>query len=434
MQVAIIGAGVAGLAAAQVLSAAGVKVCILEAKNRIGGRIHTVRDPRFALPFEFGAEFIHGRPDEIFSITEAAHLAAPEVLGPHRYASDGKLSEPEELFSRVDQIFARMGDPSLPDQSFADFLEWVDGDPEAVSLARAYVEGFNAARAERISIHALAAEIRAGEAIDGDRSFRVEAGYDRVAEWLWTECRLSVTSLHLERVATTVHWARGNVEIAAQTPSGKLAQPFFADCAVITLPLGVLQSPQDAPGAVRFLPALTEVGAALDRLEMGQAMRITVAFRPSFWEAQPQLGRPGFIHSRERWFPTWWTALSPSVPALTGWAGGPKAEALRELDDASQGERAIDSLAAILGLTGHAIQDQVEAYFLHNWSGDPFARGAYSYAGVGGAEARRVLATPVEDTLFFAGEATNTEGYASTVHGAIATGKRAAQAIIQRIR
>ena len=108
------------------------------------------------------------------------------------------------------------------------------------------------------------------------------------------------------------------------------------------------------------------------------------------------------------------------------------AEALGELSDAVLAERAADSLAHILGIDSHALEDQLEGYFLHNWWSDPFARGAYSYACVGGVEARRALATPVEETLFFAGEAANTEGHASTVHGAIGTGQRAARAILDR--
>jgi monoamine oxidase len=434
MDVVVIGAGVAGLAAAQALSAAGLEVCILEARNRIGGRIHTVWDSQVGIPIELGAEFIHGRPREIFSIAGAADLATTEVSGPHRYARGGKLTEPEDLFSSVDQIFARMGEPSLPDQTFSEYLALSDAGPDAQSLAKAYVEGFNAARADRISIRALAAEMRAAEAIDGDRSFRVKDGYDRIVEWLWRECRLPVASLRLETVATTVRWHQGAVEVSAQTPSGGLMEPIAAKYAVITVPLGVLQAPENAPGAVRFSPALSQFRAVLDRLEMGQALRITAAFRPSFWEQHPQLSWTGFIHSDEKSFPTWWTTLSPRLPALTGWTGGPKAEALVGLSDAALADRAIDSLTRILGIASESLEEQVKGYWLHNWSRDPFARGAYSYAGVGGLEARGELATPIEDTLFFAGEATDTEGHSGTVHGAIATGKRAARAIIGDLR
>lgn len=434
MNVVVLGAGVAGLAAARALSAAGVNVCIIEARNRIGGRIHTVREPLFPLPVELGAEFIHGRPSEIFSLTSAAGLSTVEVSGAHRYARGGKLIEPENVFAAVDEIFERMGDPSLPDQTFSEFLAHVEGSREAKPLAKAYVEGFNAARADRVSVHALAGEMQAADAIDGDRSFRVKQGYYRVAEQLWKECEAANTSLRIEAIATAVNWRRGAVEVAAQTLSGGLLAPAAGGCAVITLPLGVLQAPENAPGAVRFIPPVAQLRSALDRLAMGHAVRITLSFRDAFWQAQPQLSRPGFIHSHEKNFPTWWTTLSPFVPALTGWAGGPKAEAVMDLNDAALAECAIESLARILGISFHNVQDEVQSYWIHNWSRDPLTRGAYSYACVGGVEARRALAMPVEGTLFFAGEAAEVGGHGGTVHGAIASGQLAAEMILKTPR
>jgi monoamine oxidase len=433
MDVVVVGAGAAGLAAAQAVSAGGLEVCILEARNRIGGRVHTLRDRRIEMPIELGAEFVHGRPPEIFSIARAANLSMAEVSGPHRYARGGRFVGNESLFSKVDQIFARMSEPSLPDQTFAQFLAGSEADSEAQSLAKAYVEGFNAARADRISVRALAGEMRAADAIDGDHSFRVKDGYDRIVDWLWRECKLPSSALRLETVTTTVRWRRGRVEVEAQTPSGAWTEPVAASCAVITLPIGVLKASEGAPGAIRFVPALGQSRSALKRLEMGQAVRITLAFRRSFWNQHRQLSRTGFIHSDEKCFPTWWTTLAPRAPALTGWTGGAKAESIVGLTDAALADCAIDSLAHILGMARQAVQDEVESYWLHNWCADAFSRGAYSYACVGGMEARLELATPVENTLFFAGEATETEGHGGTVHGAIATGKRAAQAILQRL-
>src|SRR5579863_1877208 len=122
MEVLVIGAGVAGLAAAEILSRAGVTVRILEARDRIGGRIATAHDSGLPIPVEFGAEFIHGRPGEIFEIARAAGLGLAEVAAAHRRLQNGRTVRGPELFSRVDEIFARMSDASLPDQTFADFI------------------------------------------------------------------------------------------------------------------------------------------------------------------------------------------------------------------------------------------------------------------------------------------------------------------------
>src|SRR5205823_394044 len=172
--------------------------------------------------------------------------------------------------------------------------------------------------------------------------------------------------------------------------------------------------------------------------EMGQAIRITLALRRDFWAEQQQLSQAAFIHSDDPFLPTWWTSLdsaaslltADSSKALTGWAGGPKAESLSRLSDAELADRAIQSLARILSVKREAIEARLVRWYVHNWSKDQFARGAYSYARVGGLEARRLLAAPLENTLYFAGEAADTYGYSGTVHGALASGHRTARLIL----
>src|SRR5205823_13244540 len=175
---------------------------------------------------------------------------------------------------------------------------------------------------------------------------------------------------------------------------------FSADRAIVTVPLGVLQAKDGEPGAIRFHPEPSELRGTLERLEMGQAIRITLALRRDFWAEQQQLSQAAFIHSDDPFLPTWWTSLdsaaslltADSSKALTGWAGGPKAESLSRLSDAELADRAIQSLARILSVKREAIEARLVRWYVHNWSKDQFARGAYSYARVGGLEARRLLA------------------------------------------
>jgi monoamine oxidase len=452
MEALVIGAGVAGLAAALDLSAAGVKVHILEARDRIGGRVHTLRLPDSptlsgAAPLELGAEFIHGRPAGIFEIVRAAGLTACEVPERHRYAQAGKLAERHDLWPKMDQIFSRLARGTAPDQTFAQFLKGINADSEAKRMATSYVEGFDAARADRISVRALAQEMQAEQAIDGDRAFRIREGYDRLAQWLCDGCVARSVALHLETVVTSVRWRRGRVEAEARSLAGDPMVSFQAERGIVTVPLGVLKAPEGAWGAIRLIPEPPQLRAALATLEMGQAMRITLRFHAAFVEQYPQLFAGGFIHSGDERLPTWWTALEDAVPAsasaavstaagrpgaaLTGWAGGPKAERLCELDNAAVAEAAVDSLAGILNVPCERVARGVESWHLHNWRNDPFTRGAYSYAGVGGVEALNVLAAPVEGTLYYAGEATDTGGHATTVHGALASGRRAAHDILR---
>ncbi|MGH9328371.1 MAG: flavin monoamine oxidase family protein [Terriglobia bacterium] len=423
MQVVVIGAGVAGLAAAQLLSAARVNVQILEARSRIGGRLYTASDPVLRVPVELGAEFVHGRPQEIFDLAKTAGLSVKQVSGQHATVEKGKRVRHEDLWPQVDEIFARMASPTLPEQTFSEFLEKTRASSEAKALAKNYVEGFNAADAGLISIHALAEEQRASEAIEGDRSFRIREGYSKLAEQLWQKSSSEGACLELESAARVLRWQKGTVEVLL----GGL-RSVKANCAVITVPLGVLKASGNT--GLRFEPELPQVRAAIDRLEMGAAMRVSLVFDVLFERGHRQL--PGFIHSRDADFPTWWTSLPAPARLLTGWCGGPKAEKLVGLSEELLAERAAGSLAQIFGETSECLARRVKRAYVHNWSTDPFSLGAYSYARVGGAEARRILAAPIEDTLYFAGEATHTAGRSATVDGAISTGRRAAQAILGR--
>jgi len=152
--VLIVGAGAAGLAAGQALTAAGRHVTILEARHRIGGRIFTLPAASHGVPIELGAEFVHGRPPEIFSLAEQAGLTLDELHGQFWYAQNGKLC-PDEFPSERSPVFERMEKYQGPDVSFRRLLDehCADLPAEAKLWATAYVEGFHAADAELISLH-----------------------------------------------------------------------------------------------------------------------------------------------------------------------------------------------------------------------------------------------------------------------------------------
>src|SRR6266446_6049310 len=181
----ILGAGAAGLSAAVELAEAGLKVTILEAHDRIGGRIFAKHDPVCDAPVELGAEFIHGRPPEIWTVLRKHHIRAREVKGEQWCVQQGELYKCD-LFSKVDQILEKLDDHG-PDQSFLEFLESCcpENDPkyrEAKAWARSYVTGFHAADPALISVHSLVQGLRADEKIDGDRPFRMEGGYQTLIE------------------------------------------------------------------------------------------------------------------------------------------------------------------------------------------------------------------------------------------------------------
>jgi monoamine oxidase len=442
MDVVVVGAGIAGLAAARSLSAGGLKVAILEARDRIGGRVCTLRPPESPAPIELGAEFVHGKPREILDAVREARLTLSKVPIEHWYAQDGRLVENSTGADAIEDIFEQMANPDLPDQTFLDFIQHARGSPESKLRAIRYVEGFNAARADRISCRALIQEAEASRAIDGDRAFRIREGYDCIAEWLWQCCAARGVELRLNAVVTKIRWAKGQVEATIEPraggppcgpepmgggPSGSISARY----AVLTLPLGVLKAPAGEPVAVLFEPALSGLRACLKHLEMGHAVRVTLVFEAGMAELRPDFARAGFIHSADEWFPTWWVSSCAGPLIMTAWAGGSQATGLLDLTEAATVERAVESFARILKMKAGTVGSQLKNGYVHNWAADPFARGAYSYAGIGGIGAHQALATPIEDTLYFAGEATHTAGHAATVHGAMSTGERAARFILE---
>jgi monoamine oxidase len=434
-EVVVIGAGVAGLACAQALCEAGLRVTILEARNRVGGRIRTLHPTRPNAPVELGAEFIHGLPPEVWQIVERAGLETHELTGNRWRLEQGRLAPMSGSWHRIDSIFHRI-DESAPDQSFQDFLERACGDlPQHTRMeAVAYVEGFHACNASRISAHALARWHRNDREIQGHRGFRFPSGYDGLVGALLATSKPDLLTVQLNTVVTEIAWNSSTVAVAAQSPEQPQRASIRADAAVITLPLGVLQAPLGAGGAVRFLPELTEKADALKQLEMGTAIRLVLCFHHCFWTdpnlVQSPMPDMSFLSSPEELFPTWWSSVSAGTAMLTGWSGGSRTEQLSGRGNAAITECGLEVLHNIFGVPLETLRDLVQGSFVHDWQSDPYCRGAYSYALADSKEAARRLAAPVGNTLFFAGEATDSRGHNGTVHGAIFSGQRAAAELL----
>src|SRR5438105_3327172 len=180
----IIGAGVAGLAAAKDLSKAGMQVTLLEARDRPGGRIHTVRSGADgSLPIELGAEFIHGEQNECWEIIRAAKLQTHEVPDRHWMTGPGGLIENSHFWDDLSEVTDKI-DPSQPDCDLESFLARTPEVKDSSKwLAREYVEGFHAAPADHVSVKSLRKAEAASERTEGARAFRLEHGYDRLVHW-----------------------------------------------------------------------------------------------------------------------------------------------------------------------------------------------------------------------------------------------------------
>ena len=243
---------------------------------------------------------------------------------------------------------------------------------------------------------------------------------------------LQSPALHL-RLQATVHsieWSRRSVRVSGECSGA--AFTLRGSQAVIALPLGVLQQTPPALGAVRFTPSLAAKQAALQGLASGPVIKMQLRFADAFWEtvAGGRYRDVSFLHALDAELPTFWTQAPLRAPLLVAWAGGPRAQ--RIAAGATPGDIVRKALAGLHTLFGEEAEHamQLEAHYYHDWQQDPFARGAYSYVLVGGGAAREELARPIDDTLFFAGEATDAHGEAGTVTGALASGVRAAQQLL----
>jgi monoamine oxidase len=419
--VVVIGAGMAGLTAARALGEAGLRVLVVEARNRIGGRILTQHVDGEAI--ELGAEFIHGRPPELWALIDEVGLETYKRDGAQVCFEDGALAncsdEMDEVFDPLEKLKEFKG----PDVSFADYLEREQLPAEERGRIIGYVEGFNAADYREASAAALGAQQNAEDSIGSDQNYGLRGGYDQLPAYLAQQIAAQGGRVVTGAAVKEIRWQQGQVEIA--TDSGS----FHAPKAIVTLPLGVLQS-----GAVTITPAPTEVLEAAGKLRMGQARRFTLLFRQRFWEKlppQPALGELSFLFAFAEMPPVWWTPHPEASHAMTGWVGGPRSAVLAGLDAEALGKRACATLSRLFGTEESKLRDLLQGCYTQDWQHDPFSLGAYSYVATGGLDASRRMTMPLEETLFFAGEHTDTTGHWGTVHAAMRSGLRAAAQVLE---
>lgn len=413
------------MAAGRALSGAGRRVCLLEARDRIGGRVSSLHLPDLPLPIELGAEFIHGESATTFAIVDAAGLTAMALPDTHCWSRDGEWEEIEDFWGLIDDVRAKIG-ARKRDLSFADFLRSRRFPPRTRQLACSFVEGYHAANAHRMSTLALrAADSEQEDAPSGNQQFRLAGGQDALIGWLHAGLDPERVDLRLGTVATEIQWSPRSVTIECRARHTQTTERLRASAVILTIPIGVWKAPRDQEGAIRFDPPLREKEDALSKIEAGHVVKIAFRFRERFWRDV------NFLHSDDRFMPTWWTSAPARSPILTGWAGGPAADALLAEGPEVMTDRALDAMSRAWNVPRRRLDSLLTGTFTHDWQRDPFSRCAYSYAAVGGSGAADILAKPLRGTLFFAGEATSSDE-TGTVAGAIESGRRAARELLAR--
>jgi monoamine oxidase len=419
--VVIVGAGMAGLTAARALAEAGLRVLVVEAQERICGRILTQRVGGEAI--ELGAEFIHGRPPELWALIDEAGLDTYERGGTQICFENDALtqcgSEMEEVFEPLQKLEHFNG----PDISFAEYLDREKVPEEDRDRMIGYVEGFNAADHRLVSAASLGAQQKAEDASEGERIYRLRGGYDQLPAYLSQRIVEYNGKVQLGAPVKAIRWQPGHAEVVTNVCT------FNAAKVIVTLPVGVLQS-----GSVAITPEPGLILKAASRLRMGQVCRFTLLFREQFWKSlspHPALSEMSFLFSFSELPPVWWTPHPETSNSITGWVGGPRSHALAGMNEEELGVHACATLASIFGLTHNHIHGLLLGCYTHNWQNDAFSGGAYSYVATGGLDASRQMTEPVANTLYFAGEHTDITGHWGTVHAAMRSGLRAGAQILE---
>jgi len=429
--VLVVGAGIAGLAAAERLAQRGRRVLVLEARDRIGGRIHTTHDPELDVPVELGAEFVHGRPAELMALIQRLGLTVVPARERHQ-RGPGEAAHP---LPDLPHTLAKLldGADRGPDRAAADLLREhaAAARPGELEAAARYLEGFHAADLAVLGTRALAQNEEAGNE-DGDEIQRVAEGYGTLLRRLADGIDADHCEIRLDTEVRALRWRRG--EARAQVLVGRSAQfqEILASSVVLTVPLPGLRRLLTGPASERLEPVPPGWMEALRCLHMGAAHRVVLGFDRRWW-APDDRDRPSFVHGGGEAFPVWWTALPSRAPVVTGWAGGPRAGLLSGKGEDTMIRAALESVASVFGRDMGELRSRLRVAYAHDWSADRLAGGAYSYGGVGAIEARTVLVRPVEATLYLAGEAVAEEGRNATVHGALASGYRAAERLLAQL-
>jgi monoamine oxidase len=421
--VIVVGAGMAGLSAASELRALGLDVLVLEARNKIGGRVDT--DYEFAPhPIERGAEFVHGENVVTWELIRKFGLQTLSALEDN----DSLFIDAAGQFLPVNQATKLPGGDSLkfmstrpgvyelakawvksrkPDTDLSSMLQTsgVVLDPKFYPIVSHSFEGLDAAGLQQLGVYGLVETSYEG---DGDADFRIAKGYSSLSHHLARELQIRLAE-PVDRVTWNASGARVATTAGSTLETRKI---------VITVPLAQLQR-----GAIRFEPPLTlDKQNAINRLGAGHIVKITLRFDDPFWPASMECFATD-QHTGFWWRPGWNRPDEASV--LTAYAGAALADRLVRLGNEAAIQIALDDLTHLFG---NSVKTKYSGGMVFNWQAEPYIEMAYSFCPVGAAGLRRVLSYPVEGVLFFAGEATSVERNA-TVHGAIESGRRAAKEV-----
>ncbi|WP_315723398.1 MULTISPECIES: NAD(P)/FAD-dependent oxidoreductase [unclassified Bradyrhizobium] len=402
IDIAIIGAGAAGLGATHALKSAGVSFVVLEARDRIGGRAHTIMaSPDVA--FDLGCGWLHSADRNSFvAIAERLAFTIDKSRPPWRdqaYEAAFPRAERDDFLGALESFFTRTAEAAArgPDAPASICLEPGNRWNGMIDAICTYLNGCELDQMSLIDFEAYE---------DTELNWRVRRGYGALVAAYGAGLPIALSC----NVSLIDH---GDKRIRLTTSRGTLT----ADKVIVTVPTNLI-----AGEALRFTPALPAKVDAAGGLPLGLDNKVTLAL--DGWEHLP---KDSGMRGRSSSARVGSFQLRPfGQPCIEGFYGGSFA---REIEAAGEGALAAQAIDDVVALLGNDIRSSLRPLAESRWGADPFARGAYSHALPGHADKRAVLAAPVDDRLFFAGEATPPDFF-STAHGARDSGERAAKQVL----
>ncbi len=427
----IVGAGTAGLACGIELLKRKKSFAIFEARPRIGGRILTRQSKVSQLPVELGPEFIHGYPSEIMSLTDSSKLPFYDVTDLHyTFQKKKPVHLVKEYWDILQNILEKIPRNPEKDQTVKSFLNNHKINSWAKSHFTSFVEGFHSANLNLMGTQGLlSTEEVTEDDKNGSELFRWKNGYGEfLSEFVTSAGKSFLSHLRFDSVLKKIDWSQKQIKL--QFHNQKTSRWIKVICRklILTVPIGVLKAPARAVAGIEWLPypppSLTK---SLEFVHMGHVEKLNFTFKNRFWEDLTEKQSAFFHTTPDHYFPTWWTQMPMRSPHLVAWQGGPKAEEMKSWKTEAKITAALKTLALLSRKTKTSLVKEIIDCETHNWSSDPFALGAYSYVGVDGSGIAKNLTKVLEGRIIIAGEGSVTGSGRGTVHGALASGLRAAK-------
>ncbi|PBQ32419.1 hypothetical protein CNR22_11775 [Sphingobacteriaceae bacterium] len=399
----IIGAGICGLSAAAQLSARGKKVLIIEARNRTGGRVETHLG-KFGNLLQAGPEFIHGNLPFTRALIKKAGGTSIEHEGEMYRSGEGKIFPINEFAPFMDEFMKKLKKLKT-DTSLHHFLAIHFQGKKYAQLRLAVTrtaEGFDAADAKRISAKSLFEEWN-GDSMQG--ASLLKEGYGIIVRELSEQCVAKGCEILLSKKVKRIKWKNSAVKVSCGDGTS-----YTSKQVIVTVSLGVLTSRKSDKANFQFSPAIPDKINAAREMGFGPVVKVLVECKSRFWSDErykkdlQQIPDLAFLMN-ETAFPTLWFSNEDQIPLITCWAGGGRADKLKNLSARELEAKAFSALAKAFNCSKEFIKSHAVGINVFNWAKDEFSKGAYSYTTPKTEVSKLILRQPLENTVFFGGEA-----------------------------